>query len=59
MDNDELKCNAERYRREVRCPVHGCLIGRYDARTGLINTTFYCQKCKIEYTFTIKPIKNP
>ena len=57
MTNDELKQNVVKYQREVRCPAHGCLLGRYDARTGLINATFYCPKCKLEYTFTIKPQK--
>lgn len=46
-------------RRDVRCPVCGSLIGRYDARTGLINTVFYCRKCKMEYAFTIPPKKKP
>ena len=41
------------FMREVRCPVHNLLIGRYDARDGLINATFYCPKCGREYTFTI------
>ncbi|MDR1093457.1 MAG: hypothetical protein LBL66_04840 [Clostridiales bacterium] len=45
-------------RREVRCPVHGSLIGRYDARTGLVNTVFYCPKCKMEYSFTVGPEKD-
>lgn len=44
--------------RDVRCPIHNCLIGKYDARDGLINATFYCQKCRREYTFTIKKEEN-
>lgn len=46
------------FMREVRCPVHNLLIGRYDARDGLINATFYCPKCGREYTFTIKREQN-
>lgn len=45
------------WQREVRCPIHGSLIGRYDARAGLINATYYCPKCGMEYTFTIKAQK--
>lgn len=56
--DDELKNNALKYQKELYCPVHNCLIGKYDMRTGLINTTFHCPKCKFEYTFTIKPSKN-
>lgn len=44
--------------REVRCPIHSCLIGKYDIRVGCINTTFYCPKCNIEYTFTVKGKKS-
>ena len=59
----ENKQNDERlplsaYQREVRCPVHNCLIGKYDLRVGCINTTYFCPKCGIEYTFTIKGKKN-
>lgn len=42
------------YKRLVKCPVHNKLIGKYDARFGIINTTYYCPHCKKEYTFTIK-----
>lgn len=45
------------YQRKVKCPVHGCLIGKYDGRIGIVNTTFFCPKCKKEYTFTIPPNK--
>lgn len=44
----------DRFKRPVRCPVHNKLIGKYDARFGIINTTYYCPHCKKEYTFTIK-----
>ena len=44
--------------RTVRCPVHNKLIGKFDARFGIINTTFYCPHCKKEYTFTIKREEN-
>lgn len=57
MGGDKLKQRALQYQAEVRCPVHDKLIGRFDIRTGLINATFYCPKCKFEYTFTIKPEK--
>ncbi len=40
------------YTREIRCPIHNRLIGRYDARHGVRNTTFFCPQCKKEYTFT-------
>lgn len=48
----------ENYQNKVKCPRHGCLIGKYDSRIGIVNTTFYCQKCKKEYTFTIRAQKN-
>lgn len=51
---DKNKPNMAVYQREVRCPVHNCLIGKYDLRVGCINTTYFCPKCGIEYTFTIK-----
>ena len=51
---DEQKQQNKAYIREVRCPIHNRLIGKYDARDGLINATFYCPKCGREYTFTIK-----
>ena len=44
--------NLSKYQREIRCPFHKCLIGKYDARTGVINATHFCPKCKVEYTFT-------
>lgn len=40
--------------REIRCPVHNRLLGKYDARVGIINVTYFCSLCKQEYTFTIK-----
>lgn len=43
---------------KVRCPVHGSVIGKYDIRVGLTNATFYCPKCKLEYTYTI-PAQKP
>ena len=57
---DKNKPNMAANQREVRCPIHNCLIGKYDVRIGCINTTFYCPKCGIEYTFTVKgkKIKN-
>lgn len=51
---DKYKPNMAVYQREVRCPVHNCLIGKYDERVGVINTTYFCPKCNIEYTFTVK-----
>lgn len=54
---DEIKTpqnQNDAFMREVRCPIHNRLIGKYDARDGLINATFYCPKCGREYTFTIK-----
>lgn len=54
---DEIKTPQNQnddFIREVRCPIHNRLIGKYDARDGLINATFYCPKCGREYTFTIK-----
>lgn len=43
--------------RDVRCPVHNCVIGHYDPSDGLINVTFFCPKCRRQYTFTIAPRK--
>lgn len=43
----------KQFQRVLRCPIHKCQIGKYDVRHGLINATFYCEKCKAEYTFTI------
>lgn len=48
----------ENYQNKVKCPIHGSLIGKYDIRIGIINTTFYCPKCKKEYTFTIRAQKD-
>jgi len=42
------------YQREIGCPIHNKLIGKYDARDGLVNATFYCPLCGREYTYTIK-----
>ena len=36
----------EDYQKKVKCPIHECLIGKYDSRIGITNTTFYCPKCK-------------
>ncbi|MFR1531972.1 MAG: hypothetical protein ACLSUU_06195 [Christensenellales bacterium] len=54
---DKEKPQMAVWQREVRCPIHGSLIGRYDVRAGLINATYYCPKCGMEYTFTIKAQK--
>lgn len=54
MIEEKKKQDPERYKRPVRCPIHNKLIGKYDARFGIINATFYCPHCKKEYTFTIK-----
>ncbi len=47
----------EIYTRSVRCPVHRAVIGKYDMRNGLIDTKFFCSKCRREYTYTIPPRK--
>lgn len=57
QNQDKCKPSMAAYQRDIRCPIHNCLIGKYDIRVGCINTTFYCQKCGIEYTFTIKSQK--
>lgn len=59
----ENKQNDERlplsaYQREVCCPVHNRLLGKFDRRKGIINVTYFCPLCKQEYTFTIKGEKN-
>lgn len=54
--NAQQKQNTN-YTRQVRCPVHHAVIGKYDMRNGLINATFLCPKCKREYTYTIPPRK--
>lgn len=51
---NEKKRPDKRYQREVRCPIHNKLLGKYDARVGLINATYYCPLCRREYTFTVK-----
>ncbi|MBQ7977430.1 MAG: hypothetical protein IJ301_02395 [Clostridia bacterium] len=51
---DKNKPNMAAYQKEVRCPIHNCLIGKYDVRAGVINATYFCPKCGIEYTFTVK-----
>ncbi len=60
MDYDKIKQSQDKnkpdmavHQRPVRCPIHNRLIGKYDVRVGLINATYYCDICKIEYTFTI------
>lgn len=42
--NDETRKTkpATEYQREIRCPVHNRLLGRYDARNGVTNVTYYC-----------------
>ncbi len=55
---EDRKHNNASHQREIRCPVHNCLLGRYDARKGVAGVTFFCRKCKREYTITIKPTKN-
>lgn len=52
------KGEISQHMKELRCPIHNCLIGKYDERVGCVNQTCYCPKCKIEYTFTIKAKKN-
>ncbi len=54
MDDETRKQQPTQYQREIRCPVHNKLLGRYDGRVGVINVTYYCPLCKREYTFTIK-----
>ena len=49
---EKKKQNQNQYRREIRCPVHNKLIGKYDARYGIVNVTYYCPKCHKEHTFT-------
>ncbi len=49
---EKKKQNQNQYRREIRCPVHNKLIGKYDARYGITNVTYYCPKCHKEHTFT-------
>lgn len=43
--------------KEIRCPVHHNIIGKYDTCYGLINVVFYCPKCKKEYTISILPLE--
>lgn len=54
---EDRKRHDNSNQRDIRCPVHNCLLGRYDARKGVAGVTFYCRKCKREYTITIKPTK--
>lgn len=49
MDDNEI---LSAYQKEIRCPIHKTVIGKYDERAGLINVAFYCEKCGMEYTFT-------
>jgi hypothetical protein len=51
---DEKKRQNKQYQREVCCPIHNKLLGKYDARVGVINVTYFCPLCRREYTFTIK-----
>jgi hypothetical protein len=44
--------NLTIYQRELRCPVHKCLLGRYDSRFGAVNLELFCPKCGKKYTFT-------
>ncbi len=55
--NKSRKQQSAEYTREIRCPIHDRLIGKYDARHGIINVTFYCPVCKKEYIFTRKAEK--
>lgn len=57
MDDKVKKINP--YSREIRCPFHKALIGRYDARFGIVNVTFFCPKCGKELTFTKEREKFP
>lgn len=43
----------KKHQRDIRCPIHNRLIGKYDARVGVINVTYFCPLCKQEYTYTI------
>lgn len=54
----DIKEIEKEYTVEVRCPVHGSLIGKYDERFGIINVPFFCKKCKFEYVFTYAPSKD-
>lgn len=47
------KAASSSFCREVRCPVHNKLIGRYDTRYGVRNVTYWCPRCKAEHCFTI------
>lgn len=49
-----MEDRKQQYQREIRCPVCGKLLGKYDARIGVINVTLFCPKCRREYTFTVK-----
>lgn len=53
MDERKTK-NNKPYQHEIRCPVHGKIIGKYDKRDGITNVTYFCPACRKEYTFTIK-----
>lgn len=54
--NKSQKRQAAACIREIHCPIHGRLIGKYDARHGVTNVTFYCPTCKKEYIFT-RPVE--
>ena len=54
MDDETRKQQKTQYQREIRCPVHNKLLGRYDGHVGVINVTYFFPLCKREYTFTIK-----
>lgn len=56
--NKQQKPQNDPVVREIRCPIHNRLIGKYDARHGVTNVTFFCPKCGQEYTFTRKAEKN-
>lgn len=51
---EEREKTPKRWQGEIRCPVHGALLGKYDVRAGIVNATFFCRACEIEYTFTIR-----
>lgn len=47
--------SGEKKRKDIRCPIHGKLLGRYDPQVGAVNVTLFCPTCKKEYTFTFSP----
>lgn len=51
----ETEERTEKTRKDIRCPVHRKLLGRYDPQVGAVNVTLFCPACKKEYTFTFSP----